>query len=98
MNVYEFAKNREKQAERIYRKLAESAASIGIANIFKKLADAERHHCEIIEKMEKAEKVAIVRSDILLFAQDTIRKMKSREPKFKAAICRTLWTVREIRL
>ena len=85
MNIFEFARNREKQAEEMYRKLAEEATDKGFATIFTKLAEAEKHHYEIIQKMEKSEAVAIFRSDILLFAQNTINRLKAQEHKFKVA-------------
>ncbi|HAE38023.1 MAG TPA: hypothetical protein DCG57_05205 [Candidatus Riflebacteria bacterium] len=85
MNIYEFARNREKQAEETYRKLAEGAVDKGLATIFSKLAEAEKHHYEIIQKMEKAEKAAIFRSDILHYAKKTINRLKSREQDFIAA-------------
>jgi rubrerythrin len=85
MNIFEFAKNREKQAEETYRKLAEEATNQGFATIFSRLAEAEKHHYEIIQKMEKAETAAIFRSDILLFTKNTISKLKLRDQNFTAA-------------
>ncbi|OGK07102.1 MAG: hypothetical protein A2W80_15070, partial [Candidatus Riflebacteria bacterium GWC2_50_8] len=49
------------------------------------LAEAEKHHYEIIQKMEKAETAAIFRTDILHFTKKTINKLKSRKQDFIAA-------------
>ncbi len=85
MNIFEFARDRERQAEETYLKLAEEAEDKGFVTIFSKLAEAEKHHYEIIQKMEKAETASIFRSDILLFAKNTINRLKLREQNFKAA-------------
>lgn len=85
MNIFEFARNREKQAEETYRKLAEEAVDKGFAMIFSRLAEAEKHHYEIIQKMEKAETAAIFRTDILHFTKKTINRLKSRKQDFIAA-------------
>ncbi|MBF0408455.1 MAG: ferritin family protein [Candidatus Riflebacteria bacterium] len=83
MNIFEFARNQETQAEKNYRSLAEGTITIGLKNIFTRLADAEKRHFEIIQKMEKAEKFEIITSDILDYAQEAINKMKSGKEKFK---------------
>lgn len=85
MNIFEFAKKKEKQAEETYLKLAENAGDKGFATIFSKLAEAEKHHYEIIQKMEKAETTAIFRSDIFSFAKKTLSKLNFREQNFKTA-------------
>lgn len=85
MNIFEFAREKEKQAEAIYRKLSESALSEGMRVIYSRLAEAENRHCEILLKMEAAQKVDMVNTDILTFAQKTIHQMKSGGGKFEAA-------------
>ena len=89
MNIFELARNQEKQAEETYRKFAGLAITVGLKTIFTRLADAEKHHFEIIQKMEKAEKVKIMSSDILSYAQEAISKMKSGKEKFKTATSQT---------
>jgi len=89
MNIFEFARVKEKQAEDIYQKLADTAFSEGIRSIFLKLAEAENKHFSILLKMEEAEKVEVSNSDILYYAKETLLKMKTREEKFKAATSQT---------
>ncbi|MBF0501427.1 MAG: ferritin family protein [Candidatus Riflebacteria bacterium] len=85
MNIFEFARDKEKQAEGLYRILAGMGLSEGMTALFTRLADAEKDHYIIIKKIETAEKIDISSSDILSFAQETIDKMKSGEVKFKMA-------------
>ena len=85
MNIFEFARDKEKQAEVIYRKLSGSPLSEGMRAIYLRLADAESRHYEILRKMEAAQKVELLNTDILQFAQKTIHQMKSGGGKFEAA-------------
>ncbi|MBF0546036.1 MAG: ferritin family protein [Candidatus Riflebacteria bacterium] len=85
MNIFELAKNQEKQAEETYRKLAAVAATEGLRTIFTRLAETESRHFEIIQKMEKAEKVEISDSDILSYAEEAINKMNFGREQFKMA-------------
>lgn len=55
MNIFEFAKSQEAQAEATYRNLAQSARNRGLKTIFTMLADNEKRHFQTIVKMEKAE-------------------------------------------
>ncbi len=53
MNLYEAAKQMEKEGEDQYRQLAATAQDKGLQRIFTVLADNEVKHYQVIEEMEK---------------------------------------------
>ncbi len=53
MNVFEFAIQKEKSSEELYRLLSTQAPNKGLKKICDMLADEEVAHCKVIEKMSK---------------------------------------------
>jgi rubrerythrin len=53
MNVFEFALQKEKSSEELYRRLSEKATNKGLKRICDMLADEENSHYKVIEKMRK---------------------------------------------
>lgn len=49
MNIYEFAKKMEQDAEQLYRDLASRATTVGVKAIFTMLADDEAKHGKAVE-------------------------------------------------
>ncbi|MBF0544531.1 MAG: ferritin family protein [Candidatus Riflebacteria bacterium] len=82
MTIFEFARIKEKQAEKVYRRLAEIGFNKGMTNIFEMLADAEKLHSEITEKMGASEKIEILDSGILHYTKETINKIRFGKEKF----------------
>ena len=57
MDIFEFAKKKEKDAEAFYKDLAQKSNSEGLQTIYTKLAKAEAKHYEVVEKMEQNDSV-----------------------------------------
>jgi len=53
MDIFEFAKKKEKDAEAFYKDLAQKSNSEGLKNIYTKLANAESKHYEVVDKMKQ---------------------------------------------
>ncbi|MFO7820890.1 MAG: ferritin family protein [Lentisphaeria bacterium] len=53
MNIFDFAMQKEKDAEAFYRDLAERSNSKGLNNIYTHLADAESKHCAVVKHMKE---------------------------------------------
>lgn len=51
MDIYEFAKQMEKDGEKYYRELADNSGLAGLKKIFTILADDEMKHYQIIEQL-----------------------------------------------
>lgn len=56
MNIFEFAMQKEKDAEAFYRDLAESSNSEGLKKIYNYLANAETQHYDVVKHMKEREK------------------------------------------
>ncbi|MFW6414098.1 MAG: ferritin-like domain-containing protein [Verrucomicrobiota bacterium] len=55
MDIFEFAMQKEKAAEEFYTELAEKCHSKGLENIYRRLAQAESKHYQIVGKMQSQE-------------------------------------------
>ena len=55
MNIFEFAMQKEKDAEAFYRDLAAKSNSEGLKNIYTRLANAETRHYEVVKQMQDKE-------------------------------------------
>ncbi|MFH1742117.1 MAG: ferritin family protein [bacterium] len=78
MNIFEYAMEKEKHAERLYRELAEKAPDPGFASILTLLADNELKHFDTLKQMKAASSdIAFVDTDILPDAKGLFEKMKS---------------------
>lgn len=53
MNIFEFAMQKENEAEKLYRELAQDAPTEGLTNAFNRLADNEHKHYEVVQAMQE---------------------------------------------
>ena len=82
MDIFEFAIEKEKQSEKLYRRLAEQAARGELKSVFNMLADEERHHCRVVEEMRTATPKDICTTDVLAEAREIFRKMRESAEAF----------------
>ena len=81
MNIFEYAKEKEKYTEQFYRQLAETSKSEGLKTIFNMLADQEHHHFEIIDQMKSQYPPRIGDTDILGDAKRIFEKIRKGAAK-----------------
>lgn len=82
MDIFEFAKEKERYAENFYRDLAERAADEGLKEIFTMLADEEEKHFETVEKMQARTDAESAQTTVLKDAMDVFEKMRDGANKF----------------
>jgi len=81
MNIFEYAKDKEKYTEQFYRRLAESSKAEGLKNIFNMLADEEAHHFVIIDRMQSEYPEQVCNTDILGDAKKIFEKIRKAAGK-----------------
>jgi rubrerythrin len=77
MDIFEFAKEKEKLSEERYRELGKNTDIEGLRNIFNMLADEEIEHFKVVERMQKRQHVKVAETEILNNAKtifDSMRK------------------------
>jgi len=74
---------KEKEAESLYRQLADNTGNHGFKSIFSMLADEEAEHCSILEDMKNEVPPELSDSDILLDANEAIKKMSRNKEAFE---------------
>ena len=78
MKIIEYAMEKEKHAESLYRDLAANAPDPGFGAIFTLLADHESKHFALLQEMQaESPALAEVETDILPKAKKTFEKMKA---------------------
>ncbi|MFA5553627.1 MAG: ferritin family protein [Phycisphaerae bacterium] len=82
MDIFEFAKEKEKYAEEFYRDLAARSANEGLKEIFIMLADEEEKHFEMVEKMQTKIPDNISETTVLGDAKDIFERMREGAKKF----------------
>jgi rubrerythrin len=82
MNIFEFAKEKEKYAEEFYRDRAAKSPDKGLAEIFTLLANEEEKHCELIEKMQVDAPVELGDTNVLTNATAIFEKIREGAKKF----------------
>jgi rubrerythrin len=65
MDIFEFAINMEKEGQDFYEELAQKSPNQGLKNIFHMLAEDEKKHEQILEKMKQEAAPALVDTEIL---------------------------------
>lgn len=76
MDIFKFALDFEKESENYYLKLAKICSFKPVEKILKMLADEEKKHYKIVEKLEKKIKVKKKESLILDDAKSIFKKIK----------------------
>ena len=79
MNIYEFAKEKEKYSENYYRDLSEKCQNKGLKSIFSMLADEELKHFNMVKEMEQKGRPSIAETPILSDAKKIFQKMKDEK-------------------
>ncbi len=82
MNIFEFAKEKEKLAEEFYRDRAAKSPNKGLANVFTLMADQEELHFEMIENMQNNASSELAETNVLSDAVAIFEKIKDGEYKF----------------
>lgn len=82
MNIYEFALQKESEAEALYRDLAKNAPSEGMKSIFTMLANAEKRHFETVGKLERDEDADLSEFKTIGDAMGALKKMKPSKEGF----------------
>jgi rubrerythrin len=82
MNIYDYAMEKEKQAESLYRELVEKTSNEGFSNIFNMLANEEVKHYKLIEDMKNEVPAELSESDILPNAKKVFERMNQKKEEF----------------
>jgi rubrerythrin len=82
MNIFEFAKEKEKYAEKFYRDRAAKSPDRGLSEVFELLANEEEKHFELIEKMQADVPAELVETPVLANAIAIFEKIREGEKKF----------------
>jgi rubrerythrin len=82
MNIFEFAKEKEKYAEDFYRDRAAKSLNKGLTEIFILLANEEEKHFELIEKMQADTPAELGDTNILADATVIFEKIRQGDKKF----------------
>lgn len=82
MNIFDFAREKEKYAEEFYRDRAARSPDKGLAEVFLLLADEEEKHYELIEKMQNEAPVELGETTVLADATAIFEKIREGTKKF----------------
>ncbi len=82
MNIFDFAREKEKYAEEFYRDLAAKSPEKGLTEIFLMLANEEEKHYELIEKMQADATVELGDTTVLADATAIFEKIRQDAEKF----------------
>ncbi len=83
MDIFEFAMEKERLAEELYRKLADNAPHKGLISILTMLADEEHGHYEVVKKMKEGVPAEVADTILLTNAKTIFAKMRQSREKFK---------------
>ncbi len=82
MDIFEFAKEKEKYAEEFYRDRAAKSPDKGLAEIFLLLANEEEKHFDLIEKMQAEVPAELAETTVLSDAAAIFEKIREGAKKF----------------
>lgn len=82
MDIFEFAKEKEKYAEEFYRDRAAKSPDKGLAEIFLLLANEEEKHFDLIEKMQAEVPAELTETTVLSDATAIFEKIREGAMKF----------------
>lgn len=86
MDIYKFAMEKEKFSEDYYRQLSNKTGNKGLSNILTMLAEEERRHFHIIQKMQQQAPQKKTETDILGDARQIFEKMRESSENFNLDI------------
>ena len=81
MNIFEIAKQIEKNGEQFYRDLAVKATGAGLKNIFTSLAEDEAKHYIAFANMEQKNVFELTDTNVLKDAKAVFQNMKEKNKK-----------------
>lgn len=84
MDIFEFAKEKEKYAEEFYRDRAAKSPDKGLAEIFLLLANEEEKHFDLIEKMQAEVPAELTETTVLSDAATIFEKIREGAMKFSS--------------
>lgn len=76
MNIFDFAIQKETEAEETYRDMARKTPDAGLKKILMMLADDEKKHAQVIERMKDEADVSLYETQILTNAKNTFVRMR----------------------
>ena len=82
MDIFEFAKEKERYAEEFYRDRAAKSPDKGLAEIFLLLANEEEKHFDLIEKMQAEVPAELTETTVLSDATAIFEKIREGTKKF----------------
>jgi rubrerythrin len=82
MNIYDYAIEKEQQAESLYRELANKTRNEGFSNIFNMLADEESKHYKLIEDMKNDVPAELLDSELFPKVKKVFEQMGKKKEEF----------------
>ncbi|MHC5073702.1 MAG: ferritin-like domain-containing protein [Planctomycetota bacterium] len=82
MNIYDYAMEKEKQAEGLYLELANKTSNKGFSNIFNMLAIEESNHYKLIEDMKNDVPMELLESELFPNAKKVFERMGQKKEEF----------------
>jgi rubrerythrin len=82
VDIFEFAMEKERRSENLYRALAGETNEKGLAAIFTMLADEEAHHYVVIEQMRSKIPESVSKTDVLADAGAVFDRMRKGASDF----------------
>ena len=82
MNIYEFAKEKEKLSEHYYHELAEKTTNKGLRHICTMLAEEEAKHLKIVQEMQNKNTGIPAESLVLQNAKKVFESIRQSAEKF----------------
>lgn len=82
MDIFQFAMDKEKLSEQIYRDLAKRVEHQGLRNILTMLADEEAKHYRTVEQMKAGTPAEVADTPLLANAGAILEKMHKAREKF----------------
>jgi rubrerythrin len=76
VDIFEFAMEKERRSENLYRALAGQTENKGLVAIFTMLADEEAHHYSVVEQMRNAIPESVSKTDVLADAGAVFDQMR----------------------
>jgi len=82
MDIFEFAMEKEKYAERYYRQLAEKVDHVGLKSILIMLADEEARHFQTVQQMQANTSLSVTETPVLKNAKAIFAKIRKAAETF----------------